>query len=105
MDVITAHYAVKGGTGREGGKKLNSNRAGKGIGANDCNSDVRSREITVMNVMVGFHLWEKRRDMDQGGGSLKAWSYAGLTRSRRRRNHHKRRGKRVRMKQRKKEER
>lgn len=52
-------------------KKLNSNREGKGIGAGDCNSDVRSREITVMNVMVGLHLWGEKEETEteiNGGG-------------------------------------
>ena len=49
MDVITVHCARKLGGG-------DSNRTGKGIGAGDRNSDVRSREITVMNVTVGLHL-------------------------------------------------
>lgn len=37
-------------------KKLNSNSEWMGIGGSDCNSDVRSREITLMNVAVGFYL-------------------------------------------------
>lgn len=56
VDVITSYYALKvWGTGWEA-NTVNSNWAGKGTCTSDYNSDVRSREITMMNVTVGFYL-------------------------------------------------
>lgn len=65
---------------------MNSNRAGKGIGASDCNSDVRSRENHCDECDGWIPLagkGETETEMNEGGGSLKAQNYAGLTRRRR----------------------
>lgn len=79
--MITAYCVVKGGQGgREGGKKCYSNRAGKGIGTSDCNSDVRGKRNPYDECDGWIPLFEKRRNGDRDGSGRRDFKSSELCR-------------------------